>query len=170
MDTAAAGSSSRINRTTVERERRMRLRDLYSHLSSLLTPQPTKMSTHEVLEQATVYVNQLEIRVEELKQMKLQIEEEYREMTSGRRIISPVINITDLNSTLEVNLITGWNTKFKLCDIIQILMEEGAEVVTAAANHNAGDRIIYSFHCQPISSRIGIATSRVQERLEDLIS
>ncbi|XWS34809.1 hypothetical protein CRYUN_Cryun21dG0069300 [Craigia yunnanensis] len=43
MDTAAAGSSSRINRTTVERERRMRLRDLYSHLSSLLPSQPTKL-------------------------------------------------------------------------------------------------------------------------------
>ena len=44
MDTAAAaGSSSRINRTSSERERRMRLRDLYSHLSSLLPPQPTKV-------------------------------------------------------------------------------------------------------------------------------
>ena len=106
------------------------------------------MSTHEVLEQATVYVNQLQNRVEELKKTKLQVEEECREMTSGRSTIFPVINITDLNSTLEVNLITGWNRKFKLCDIIKILMEEGAEVITAAANHNAEDRIIYSFHCQ----------------------
>ncbi|XWS68996.1 hypothetical protein CRYUN_Cryun04dG0141600 [Craigia yunnanensis] len=150
---AAACSSSRNNRAFVERERRMSLRNLYSQLSSLLPPQPRKMSTHKVLEQATVYVNQMRKRVEELKEMKLQVEEECREMRSGPSIISSVINITDLESTLEVNLITGLDGKFKLCDIIKILVEEGAEVVSAAANHSAGDRIIYSIHCRVYFSR-----------------
>ncbi|XWS22587.1 hypothetical protein CRYUN_Cryun29cG0049200 [Craigia yunnanensis] len=136
MDTGASGSSSKINRSSVERERRMRLKDLFSKLSSVLPPQPTKMSTHEVLEHATVYVNQLQNQVEELKKTKLQ----------------------------------GGKREFKLCDIIKILMEEGAEVITASANHSTWDRIICSIHCQPIISRIGIATSRVKERLEDLIS
>ncbi|XVE85062.1 hypothetical protein DITRI_Ditri17bG0062200 [Diplodiscus trichospermus] len=167
MDTGAAGSSSRISRTHLERERRMRFRDLFFQLSCLLRPQPPKMSNPQLLDQTIVYVNQLRNRVEELK---LQIEEECRQMTSGRSVISPVINITKLNSIVEVNLITGCDGKFRLCDIIKIRMEEGAEVITAAANCNAGDRIIYSIHCQAISSRIGIATSRVQERLEDLIS
>ncbi|XWS22586.1 hypothetical protein CRYUN_Cryun29cG0049100 [Craigia yunnanensis] len=108
MDTGSSGSSSKIYRSSVERERRMCLKDLFSKLSSVLPPQPTKMSTNGVLEQATVYVNQLQNQVEELKKTKLQVEEECREMTSRRSIIFPVINITDLNSTLEVNLITGW--------------------------------------------------------------
>ncbi|XVE75049.1 hypothetical protein DITRI_Ditri12bG0066200 [Diplodiscus trichospermus] len=167
---AASGSSSRINRSSLERERRMRFRYLYSQLSSLLPPQPRKMSNHEVLEQATIYVNQLRKRVEELKQLKLQAEEECRGIRSGPSIISPVINITELDSTLEVNLITGLDGKFKLCDAIKILEEEGAEVVTVAANHNAVDRILYSIHCRAFSLRIGIATSRLQQRLKDLIS
>ncbi|KAK6252549.1 hypothetical protein QUC31_014269 [Theobroma cacao] len=157
MDTGAASgsSSSKINRTLVEKERRMRLRNLYSQLSSLLPPQPRKMSTHDVLEQATLYINQLRKRVEELKQMKLQLQEckGATETTSGPTI-SPVINISDLDSTLEVNLITGWDGKFKLSDIIKVLMEEGAEVKTVAANHNAGDRTIYSICCRVYFSSI----------------
>ncbi|XVF44015.1 hypothetical protein PTKIN_Ptkin02bG0085800 [Pterospermum kingtungense] len=167
---AAAGSSSRIDRSYRERERRMRLRSLYSQLSSLLPPQPRKMSTHQMLELATVYVNKLRQRVEELKQMKLQVEEECREMGTGASTISPVINITDLGSTLEVNVVTGLDGNFKLSDIMKILVEEGAEVIAAAANCNARDRIIYSVHCRALSPRIGIASSRVQERLDNLIS
>ncbi|GMI90127.1 hypothetical protein like AT1G10586 [Hibiscus trionum] len=162
---AAAASKSRTDRTSLERERRMRLRQLFSRLYSLLPPQPVQKSTHQVLERATVYVKQLRNRVEELKQMSLRVEEECKGSWT-----SPVISIIELDSSLEVNLVMGWKGKFQLSDIMKILMEEGAQVVTAAANRSAGDRIIYSIHCQPISSRIGIATSRVQERLENLVS
>ncbi|XP_022725000.1 transcription factor bHLH167-like [Durio zibethinus] len=164
---AAAGSSSRTNRSTLERERRMRLRNLYSQLASFLPPQPRKMSTYEMLEQVTVYVNQLRKRVEELKQMKLQVEEECREMRSGPSLISPVINITELDSTLEVNLIAGMDTKFALCDIISILEEEGAQVLTATY-HNTGNKILLSFHYQAAYSRIGIENVGVHERLKRL--
>ncbi|KAK8497116.1 hypothetical protein V6N13_121527 [Hibiscus sabdariffa] len=170
MDPAAAASSSRVDRTSLERERRTRFRQLFSHLYSLLPPQAAQMSTQQVLERATMYVNQLRNRVEELKQMNSRLEEESKETRGQVNLAFPFLSIIDLDSTLEVNLITGWNGKFQLSHILKIPMEEGAQVVTAAANCSAGDTIIYSIHCQPISSRIGIATSRVQERLENLVS
>ncbi|KAK8486992.1 hypothetical protein V6N13_121360 [Hibiscus sabdariffa] len=166
----AAGSSSRIDRTSVERERRTRFRQLFSHLYSLLPPQAAQMSTQKVLERATMYVNQLRNRVQELKQKHSRLEEESKEMGGQPSLAFPFLSIIELDSTLEVNLITGWNAKFQLSHILKILMEEGAQVVKAAANHTAGDIIMYSIHCQPISSRIGIATSRVHERLENLVS
>ncbi|KAK8480355.1 hypothetical protein V6N13_012855 [Hibiscus sabdariffa] len=164
---AAGSSSSRINRTSLERERRTRFRQLFSRLYSLLPPQAAQMSTQQVLERATVYVNQLRNRVEELKQMNSRLEEESKERRGQLSSTFPFLSIIDLDSTLEVNLITGRNGKFQLSHILKILMEEGAQIVTAAADHSAGDTIIYSIHCQPICSRIGIATSRVHERLEN---
>ncbi|KAL4331834.1 hypothetical protein GQ457_07G016670 [Hibiscus cannabinus] len=161
MDPAAAGSSSRIDRTSGERERRRRFRQLFSHLYSLLPPQAAQMSSQKVLERATMYVNQLRNRVQKLKQKHSRLVEESKEM--GGQF--PFLSIIELDSTLEVNLIT----KFQLSHILKILMEEGAQVVKAAANHTAGDTIMYSIHCQPIISRIGIATSRVHERLENLV-
>ncbi|KAE8692355.1 Detected protein of unknown function [Hibiscus syriacus] len=167
---AAAASLSRMDRTCLEREGRMRLRQLFSHLHSLLPPQPTKMSDHQVLEQTTIYVTQLRNRVEELKQMKWRLGEKHRKGERSSSWISPpVMSIIDLDATLEVNLILEWKGKSQLSHVIKILMEEGAQVVRAAANFTAGDRIIYSIHCQPISPRIGIATSRVQQRLEKLV-
>ncbi|XP_039072002.1 transcription factor bHLH168-like [Hibiscus syriacus] len=162
-----AASSSRMDRSSLERERRLRLRQLFTRLHSLLPPQPTKISTLQVLEQTTIYVTQLRNRMAELKQMKLRLGEECKGEGS---LISPVISIIDLDSTLEVNFFMEWRGKLQLSNIMKILMEEGAEVVRGAANHSNEDRIIYSIHCQPINCRIGIATSRVQQRLENLVS
>ena len=75
----------------------------------------------------------------------MQLEEANR--STSERMIIPVVNITDSNSSLEVNLITGSDTKFSLCDIISITEEEGAEVLSATYN-KAGNIDIFSIHCQ----------------------
>ncbi|XWS68993.1 hypothetical protein CRYUN_Cryun04dG0141300 [Craigia yunnanensis] len=70
------------------------------------------MSVPEIVEHATVYVSQLQKRMEELKQRKVQLEAEdisLQAMTTGT--ISPVIDVTDLGSAVEVNLIAGTDTK-----------------------------------------------------------
>ena len=108
------------------------------------------MSIPEVVEHAAVYVSQLQKRMEELKQRKEQLEAEdisLQAMTRGT--ISPVIDITDLGSAVEVNLIAGTDTKFALCDIISILEEEGAQVLSATY-HNAGNKVLFSVHSQVI--------------------
>lgn len=101
------------------------------------------MSIHELVERATIYVNQLQQRTEELKQMKAQLEE--GQSTATR--ISPVINITDLDSTIQVNLVAGTDMNFALCDIISILEEEGAQVLSATY-HNVGNKVVLSLHSQ----------------------
>ncbi|XWS63656.1 hypothetical protein CRYUN_Cryun06bG0119700 [Craigia yunnanensis] len=143
-------SLSKMNRNLMERERRSQMKSLFLKLFKLLPPHPTKMSIPEALEHATVYVSQLKKRMEELKQRKVQLEAEHispQAMTGRAATISPVINITDLDSTVIVDLIAGTDTKFALCDIISILEEEGAQVLTATY-HNAGNKVLLSIHSQ----------------------
>ncbi|XP_022727284.1 transcription factor bHLH167-like [Durio zibethinus] len=161
-------SLSRMNRNLIERERRSQMKILFSKLFNLLPPHPTKTSIPEMVEHATVCISQLQKRMEELKQRKVQLEADHispQAVATGT--ISPVIDITDLDSSMEVNLMAGTNTKFALCDIISILEEEGAQVLSATY-HNTGNKILLSIHSQAAYSRIGIENVRVHERLKRL--
>ena len=122
-------------------------------------------------------------------------------MTGGTGSRSSVIAVCDLGSILQVCLTGGLNKKFMLYQVIDVLVEEAAEVV-ALSYSIVDDKIFYtisvqvcniyihklscwtiswgaksfryqhrSFHWifQAVSSRIGIETSRVQERLTELI-
>ncbi|GMI87783.1 hypothetical protein like AT1G10585 [Hibiscus trionum] len=116
-------SLSRTNRNLFERERRSQLRELFSRLFSLLPPHPTKMSMPELVEHATVHVKQLQEHVEELKRRKVQLEGLNRQelrAAGDETIISPVLKITDSESTMEVNLIVGTGTKIALCNIVTV--------------------------------------------------
>ncbi|OMO78228.1 hypothetical protein CCACVL1_14566 [Corchorus capsularis] len=125
------------------------------------------MSVPELVDQATAYVKQLQKRLGEYKEMKVQLEKERSEMRS--KMIPPVLYMRDLGSNLEVHLITGLNMEFALSHFISILHEEGAEIISATCHHS-GDRAIYTILSQAIYPRIGIATSSVQQRLKSLIS
>ena len=108
------------------------------------------MSVPELVDQATAYVKQLQKKLEQYKQMKVQLEEKRACDTAyamRSRMIPPVLNIRDLGSNLEVHLITGLNMEFALSDFISILQEEGAEIISASCHH-AGDRAIYTILSQ----------------------
>ncbi|KAL4301981.1 hypothetical protein GQ457_10G025620 [Hibiscus cannabinus] len=168
-------SVSRTNRNLFERERRSQLRSLLSRLFTLLPPHPTKMSMPELVEHATVYVKQLQERVEELKRRKVQAEGEISSRAQAEAgdvgnetmVITPVLEITESESAMEVNLIAGTGNNMALCHIVTVLEEEGAEVVKVNY-HNDGNRILLSVHSQAAYSRIGIESSRVRERLTSL--
>ncbi|XVF44017.1 hypothetical protein PTKIN_Ptkin02bG0086000 [Pterospermum kingtungense] len=157
---------SRMKRNLIERERRKQMKNMFLQLFNLLPPHPTKMSIPMLVDHAAVYVSQLQKRVEELKQRKVQLEAEH---SSPQAIttISPVIDITDLGSTMEVNFISGKDTNFALCDIISILEDEAARVLSATYR-NAGNKVLISVHSQEAYPRIGIENFRVHERLKRL--
>ena len=112
----------------------------------------------KLLDQATSQVKQMRARIEELKLRKAEAEGLYDDQNSymdyhqsatvSSRILAPVIDIrSGDDSIVEVNMISGSNNNFKLHDIIRVLQEEGAEVVSFSY-HNAGDRVIYAIKSQ----------------------
>ena len=111
-------------------------------------------SLPELLDQATTHVKQLGQRVEMLKQKKQLLEgSDTDDQITGIRdqmmsdSWSPVLTVRDLGSMLEVCVKSGSNKKFMLHQVIQVLVEEAAQVV-ALSYSNVGDRIFYTINAE----------------------
>ncbi|XP_034700132.1 transcription factor bHLH168-like [Vitis riparia] len=165
--TRRASNSPKLHRNEIEKNRRMSMKDLYARLAFQIPTAPSKSSLHLLLEHATTHVKRLQQRLKMLKQKKQLLEGRTHHITGSSR--SPVIIVREMGSILEVFLTSGLNKNFFLYEVISVLEEEAAQVVTANQS-TVGDRIIYSICSQAVSSRIGIETSRVRERLQELIS
>ncbi|KAK3205396.1 hypothetical protein Dsin_019442, partial [Dipteronia sinensis] len=159
MATLASSSSNRVERNMKERNRRMHMKHLLEKLDSLLPqPEPSKLSASQILKDATSYVKQLQRNIEESlnrKKEKSTFDENLMRSSSSRSSSSssalfPVINITNLGSTLEVNLVTGLNNNFMLYEIISALQEAETEVIETS-HQKVVDKTIYT-----IKSKLGM--------------
>ncbi|KAL5759804.1 hypothetical protein ACOSQ2_018642 [Xanthoceras sorbifolium] len=164
----SSNSSKRINRNLIEQNRRIQMKNLFSNLFSLVPIQYPKMqfSMADSVDQATAYIKKLEEKIKKLRERKeLILKGDHYEK------FEPVvlINIKSSESTLEVSIISGPKKNFLLHQVISVLVEEGAEVVNITY-HRAGDRVFHTIYSKAIYTRIGIETSRVDERLKKLIS
>ncbi|XP_030531365.1 transcription factor bHLH168-like [Rhodamnia argentea] len=178
---SSSSESVKLDRKTVERNRRIHMKGLCFKLASLVPPHHHHRSAskdmpsqQDQIEQAAEYIAQLKERIEKL-QMK-------KELVAGRGGLSldggaawptstlPVVNIRDWDSGLEVTLISrcGTSRSFMLYEVISILEEEGAEVVSASISH-IGDKVFHTLHAQVRLSRVGVETSRVSQRLHELV-
>ncbi|CAK9180300.1 unnamed protein product [Ilex paraguariensis] len=164
-------SSSRPRRNQMERERRIRMRALVSQLASLIPNTEETLSLPALLDEATSHVKRLKHHLEELRkrreQLQVQGDDTAMEGPSGGLTL-PVLAITDMGSVLEVNLITGANKSCMFYEIFSVLQEEGAQVVSASCS-TVGARIFYSIYSKALYARIGICTSRITERLQNLV-
>ncbi|XP_068307116.1 transcription factor bHLH162-like [Pyrus communis] len=180
-------SSSKPDRKTVERNRRIHMKSLCFKLASLVPPQHFKttnskdtMSQQNQLDTAASYIKKLRERIENLKERKERamrsqlgssksdignIDPEKTAMMGSRL---PVIELRDSGSSIEVMLISGLNKNFMFYEVISVLEEEGAEVVSASFT-TIGDKVFHSVHAQVKISRVGVDTSTVLQRLQDLM-
>ncbi|KAI4326703.1 hypothetical protein MLD38_031989 [Melastoma candidum] len=132
---------------------------------------------------AAAYISQLKERIEGLKMMKELIAGDdggnFREGSRGGRGVDgggavqsdpslPVVDLREWDSGLELTLISGACKNLKLHETLSILEEEGAEVVSASISR-AGDKVIHSIHAQERISRVGMETTRIRERLQDML-
>ncbi|XP_061956164.1 transcription factor bHLH162-like [Populus nigra] len=132
------------------------------------------LSQQDQLELAACYIKQLRERVEGLKRVK-----EEQAITTTRTSSSamtsmmiglrlPVVELRDFGSTIEVVLISGLNKNFMFYEVINVLSDEGVEVISASYS-TVGDKVFHTIHAQVRISRVGVETSRVCERLQELI-
>ncbi|KAJ9176395.1 hypothetical protein P3X46_011712 [Hevea brasiliensis] len=161
---APKNSSSRLQRNMKERIRRMRMKHLLAKLAPLVHPDPSKLSGPEVLDQATSHVKQLQGRIEELMNRRKEMQPTMK--SSSARI--PALNIRTRDTILEVNLITGLQKNFMLHEIINVLQEEGADIINFAYRSTC-DSVLYSIRAQAISVRIGMEIPTIEERLKEVI-
>ncbi|KAE8676168.1 putative Polygalacturonase 2 [Hibiscus syriacus] len=177
---SGGGQSSKPDRKTIERRRRNDMKTLCFKLTSLIPhhifkPSKETVSQQDQLHLAATYIARLRERVEKLKKTK---EEAMKSVEPNGSIMeaaaapvglsSPVVELRDLGSSIELVLITGLNRNFMLYQVISILEQEGAEVVSASFS-TLGGKIFHSIHAQAKLSRVGVETTRASQRLQELI-
>ncbi|XP_004298935.1 PREDICTED: transcription factor bHLH100-like [Fragaria vesca subsp. vesca] len=190
MKKCTSETSSKLDRKTVERNRRIQMKGLCFKLASMVPPQYFKsskskemMTQQSQLDLAASYIKQLTERIENLKERK---EKELKSQsgTSNKSSITnvdrannkavvvgsrlPIIKMSESGPSIEVMLISGLNKNFMFYEVISVLQEEGAEVVSANFS-TVGDKIFHTLHAQVKISRVGVETTRVWQRLQDLI-
>ncbi|KAL2340886.1 hypothetical protein Fmac_008826 [Flemingia macrophylla] len=164
--------SAKLDRKTIERNRRIQMKSLCLQLASLIPPnhKPSKLivGQPDQLDHAARYIEHMRERIEKLKKKKEQMSRE-RDVNKNVECKLPVLELRDLGSGIEVVVVSGLNKTFLLHEIISVLEEEGAEVV-AASFSTIGERVFYVVHAQVKISRVGVETTRVYARLQEFIA
>ncbi|XP_049367204.1 transcription factor bHLH162-like [Solanum verrucosum] len=175
-------SLEKLDRKTQEKNRRIQMKYLSSKLFSLIPPHHHHYSTKDMvtqqdqIDQAITYIEKLKERVDVLKRRKDKIiaqgtsddSKKFMPSTSCSTIKIPMIEVRELGSTIEVILVSCLRKKFTMQEVIIILEQEGAQVVTANFS-TIGDKVYYTIHAQVKITRLGVDASRVYSRLQNLI-
>ena len=124
------------------------------------------------LDSAAAYIKQLRGRIDHLKRRKQAALSgcsssvsagDYKSQTASL----PVIEVRHQDGTLDVALASESGRPFRLHEVIAVLEQEGAEVVSASFSV-VGDKIFYTVHSQAMCPRIGLEPGRVAHRLRGL--
>ncbi|KAG6492508.1 transcription factor bHLH167-like [Zingiber officinale] len=158
----------KVERKTVEKNRRIHMKTLCFKLSSIIpkehkTIHKTVLTQQDCFDEAASYIQKLGENIEKLKQRK-----QMQSMRSlGQDDVVVEVRYEDLN--LEVVVVSGVRKRFMFHELINVLEEEGAEIVSASVVA-VGDKIFHTIHSQAISSRIGLEPTSVSRRLKELVN
>ncbi|KAM0945850.1 putative transcription factor bHLH family [Dioscorea sansibarensis] len=149
----------KLERKTIEKNRRLLMKGLLFQLSSLIPQTQTSgskvcdgLTQRDLLEEATAYIKELKENIESLKRKRSVLEMNMQgirmDIVDGHKI-EVQVRVRDAN--MEVVITSGLNKGLKLRHVISILEEEGAEVIHASFS-TVGDKIIHTIHSQVIHS------------------
>lgn len=115
------------------------------------------MTQQDQVDQAITYIEKLKERIEELKRRKDKViaqgksdcSKKFMPTITCTSVKTPMVEVRELGSTLEVILVSGLQKNFTMQEVINILEEEGAQVVSA--NYSTiGDKVYCTIHIQVI--------------------
>ncbi|VAH70556.1 unnamed protein product [Triticum turgidum subsp. durum] len=189
-----ADGGCKMERKDVEKNRRLHMKGLCLKLSSLVPssdhhlrhyssspPSSNKDAATQLdqLDSAAAYIKQLRGRIDDLKRRKQAAVSgtagcsssistgDYKRAPSTATTALPVIEVRHQDGTLDVALASEAGRPFQLHEVIAVLEQEGAEVVSASFSV-VGDKIFYTVHSQALYPRIGLEAGRVAHRLRGL--
>ncbi|KAI3733513.1 hypothetical protein L6452_12956 [Arctium lappa] len=167
-----------------EKQRRDRMKDLFSTLASLLHLQPyDRMSLPDFLDRATSTLVNWKERVEQLKGRKEELEKEVGSSSRSNNNMQQqqqqqqqqqVVQVMEVDFKLEANLIittTTNNNKKKKVEPFQVLsvIEQGGAEITSSTFSTVGDRTYCTIHAQAFQARLGFDVELIESRLLELV-
>ncbi|CBI21863.3 hypothetical protein VitviT2T_017687 [Vitis vinifera] len=178
--TSHSSSVSKAERKIVEKNRRNLMKNLYSKLNSLLPDQSSKeaQSIPDQVDEAVSYIKSLQGNLEKLKEKKESLMSSRKRPhtcsttsvgeTSTPSLRSPVMEIREMGSNLQVTLVTGLEDQSIFYDIIGILHEESAEVLSASFSV-VGNSAFHVLIAQVGDSTFSFGTKWICDRLNKFV-
>ncbi|CAH2078411.1 unnamed protein product [Thlaspi arvense] len=176
--------SRSADRKTVEKNRRIQMKALYSELNSLL-PQTSRepLTLPDQLDEAANYIKKLQVSVEkkrERKRMLIATTAFDRLNSTGSSSMSssvdvtvprrlPKIEIEETGSILHIFLVTSLEDKFMFHESIRVVTEELGSEITHAGYSIVDDAVFHTLHCKVEDCDYG-ARSRISESLKKLVN
>ncbi|XP_042392014.1 transcription factor bHLH162-like isoform X1 [Zingiber officinale] len=176
-------SSARPDRKTIERNRRIQMKALYSQLIALLPAPSSKqegtaavegLTLQEKLDEAIKYIKEKQGKLENMRKRKRQLSAGIgKQAATGSRECLPKIEVhrwrTNLNSGLKVMIMSGpWEHQKVFWEAIRVLEVEGFEVATASYAVT-GNRAFHIVQSLVTEVRTGVEAGRVLEKLQKTI-
>ncbi|KAJ7948328.1 Transcription factor bHLH36 [Quillaja saponaria] len=163
-----SSSSTKVERRFIEKNRRNQMKILYCKLNSLLPTHNSKeqLALPDQIDEAINYIKTLEAKVKMIMDKK--------ESLKGLRkrsptcSISPQIEIRELDSTLEIVLITGFDNQFIFYEIIRFLHEEKIEVRSVNSSR-LRDSMFHVIHAEIGKALFHFGAAKVSDRLKGFV-
>ncbi|KAJ0814323.1 putative transcription factor bHLH family [Helianthus annuus] len=175
-------SSCRVDRRTIEKNRRTHMKALYSELHSIVPHESSRdvISQPDQLQEAANYIKKLQIKLEKMKNEKdkmmrlkeLEINHEKDTKISSLMVgqqRTPQIDVRVIGSSLEAILITGVEFRHLFSETIRVIHEEGFDVVNASFSM-VSDMVVHTIHAQigePYVSDNGV--SKIIKKLNNIL-
>ncbi|XP_076942446.1 transcription factor bHLH162-like [Bidens hawaiensis] len=177
-----SSSSSRVDRRTIEKNRRIHMKALYSKLHSLVPHDSSRdmLSLPDQLQEAANYIKRLQVQLEKMKEekdnltqiKKLEMNHDKKSQSSSLMAgqqRTPQIDVREVGSALEAILITGVDFHILFSETIRVIHEEGFDVVNASFSI-INDIVVHTIHAQigeSYASENGV--SRIIEKLNNIV-
>ncbi|KAL2457953.1 basic helix-loop-helix (bHLH) DNA-binding superfamily protein [Forsythia ovata] len=138
----SSSSSTRppkIERKTIEKNRRSRMKILYSNLLSLLPDHASKqeMPLPDQIDEVVAYIESLKMKMKKMKEKKESLMPRKRSnscITSeiqANKKSPPLVEVQDMGPNMDVILVSGLDDLSKFYSILHLLHQDGIEVANA---------------------------------------
>ncbi|KVI05597.1 transcription factor bHLH168-like [Cynara cardunculus var. scolymus] len=156
-----------------EKQRRDRMKDLFSTLASLLHLQPyERMSLPDFLDRATSSLVNWKERVEGLKVRKEELEKEVGSRSNRSNTMQQqqqVVRVMEMDFKLEANLIINNNNKkVEPYQILSVIEQGGAEI-TSSSFSTVGHQTYCTIHAKAFQARLGFDVALIESKLLELV-
>ncbi|KAK8617384.1 hypothetical protein V6N13_080300 [Hibiscus sabdariffa] len=154
------GSSAKVERKIIEKNRRNHMKNLYSKLNSLLPHHDSKepLSLPDQIDEAVNHIQRLKTKLNEYREKKESLMARKRSYTctidssstvteTTVSLKSPELKINEHGSAMEVVLMTGTDSQSMFYDMIGILNQHGAEVLNASFS-TVGNTVFHVVHAE----------------------
>lgn len=169
--------SPKLERKVVEKNRRNRMKSLYSNLLSLLPGHGSKqgMPLPDQMNEVVTYIESLKMKVEKMKEKKQSLFSRNRshscitsEFQGNTKSSPPLVEIHDMGPNMDVILVSGLDDLSKFYGILHSLHEYGIEVANAnfSIHGNSTIQILYD---KIGTSKMGFEVTTMSRRLKHLI-